>query len=336
MYLRAFCLLVLCVLCGGVATAQPAADPYAKPGHHFEVGKDRLNLVCLGSGRPVVVLDAGLGDWSPSWIPIQRRLASLTTTCAYDRAGYGFSQASRLPRTSMEIARELHALLIAAKLPRPYVLVGHSFGGLNQQAFAEMYLPDVAGIVLIDSTVSDLPLPAFLATATDAELASGRTCASLARENAFRADSRSFEDCFEWLFGLTSLPNNGVTPALLAAVKDQAKHPGPYTAHVEELANVSESQRQVRAHMRSFGSLPMIVLTATTHGENQMPAALRTKMFRFEIAWRLAQDRLASHSTCVRHDLVQSDHYIQFYRPQAVIDAITLIVSQARSTRSRC
>jgi pimeloyl-ACP methyl ester carboxylesterase len=336
MYLRAFCLLVLCVLCGGVATAQPAADPYAKPGHHFEVGKDRLNLVCLGSGRPVVVLDAGLGDWSPSWIPIQRRLASLTTTCAYDRAGYGFSQASRLPRTSMEIARELHALLIAAKLPPPYVLVGHSFGGLNQQAFAEMYLPYVAGLVQIESTVSDLSLPAFLTTATDAELAFGRKCASLARKHTLRADSKSFEGCFDWLFGLTSLPNNGVTPALLAAIKDQAKYPGPYMAHVDELTNVSESQRQVRMHMRSFGSLPMFVLTATMHGESQLSDEQRVAMLRFENAWRLAQDRLASHSTCVRHDLVRSDHYIQFYRPQVVIDAITLIVSQARARRPLC
>ncbi len=325
--IAAFCSLVLCC---GAALAPSAANLYARPGYVFYVDRHRVNLVCVGSGRPVVVLDAGLGDWSPSWIPVQRSLASITTTCAYDRAGLGFSEGSRAPRTSMEIAAELHALLLAAKLPPPYVLVGHSFGGLNQQAFAERYLPDVAGLVFVDSTV-DAPFPAFMKELTDSQLAAGRKCAAMARANLFRSDSASFENCFHWLWGLDSLPNNGITPELRLAVREQARHPAPYDAGVSELALVPESLKEVRAHPRSYGSVPMVVLTATTHGESQLPPAMRSAMLHFEPKWRAAQDQLAARSTCTRHELVDSDHYIQFYRPQVVIDAVTRVVTQVRA-----
>lgn len=328
-------LTVWMMLCCSVVNAAPAGDLYATPGHLYRVGQHRVNLICLGSGRPVVVLDAGLGDWSPSWMPVQRRLASLTTTCAYDRAGYGFSEAARTPRTSVAIASELHALLLAAKPPPPYVLVGHSFGGLNQQAFADLYLGDVAGLVFVDSTV-DVRFPPFLNRFTASQLAAGRQCASMARENAFRTKPASFERCFHWLWGLDALPNNGITPALVAAVRRQARHPAPYEAHVSEMTQLPTSQAEVRARARSWGSLPMVVLTATTHGENELPAALRDAMVRFEPVWRAAQDELAARSTCVRHDLLQSDHYIQFYRPQAVIDAITHVVSAVRAGGARC
>ncbi|MGC2242676.1 MAG: alpha/beta hydrolase [Candidatus Aquilonibacter sp.] len=296
-----------------------AASLYAVPGRRVSVDGHRLNLVCRGSGRPVVVLDAGLGDWSPSWIPIQQRLASRTTVCAYDRAGYGFSDPASSPRTSDAIARELHGLLHAANLPAPYVLVAHSFGGLNVLAFTELYRREVAGLVLVDGTAPDVTIPAAVQTLMDDQLAAVKKCASAPRPS-----------CFDVLWGISSQPNNGVTPQLLAAVKKQAQKPAPYLAVAPEMQNLTASQREVREQERSLGDLPLVVLTATTHGEDQMPAALRTSLTQFEPAWRSAHKRIAALSTRGHYELVKSGHYIQFDRPNVVIDAVDQVLSELR------
>jgi len=267
----------------------------------------------------VIVLDAGLGDWSPSWISIQQRLAKRTTVCAYDRAGYGFSEPASSPRTSDTIARELHDLLRAASLPAPYVLVGHSFGGLDMLAFTEMYRPDVAGLVLVDGTPADIAIPAAVKPLMDAQLAAVQKCAMAPRES-----------CFNVLWGISSQPNNGVTPRLVAAVKDQARKPAPYDAVVSEMQNLTQSQRDVQTRTRSFGDLPLVVLTATSHGEDQMPAAMRASLQQFEPEWRKAHMRIAALSTRGRYVLVQSGHYIQFDRPGVVIDAVNTVVSEVR------
>jgi pimeloyl-ACP methyl ester carboxylesterase len=307
------------LLAAAIATSSPAANAYAVPGRRISVDGHRLNLVCEGSGRPVVVLDAGLGDWSPTWIPIQQRLAARTTVCAYDRAGYGFSDPASSPRTSFTNARELHALLHAANLPAPYVLVAHSFGGLNAQAFTELYRHDVAGLVLVDGTAPDITIPAAVKSLMDAQQAAVQKCAMAPRAA-----------CFDVLWGISSQPNNGVTPALLAAVKKQAHKPGPYGAVVSEMQNLSTSQREVQEHERSLGDMPLVVLTATTHGEDQMPPALRASLHQFEPEWRKAHRRIAALSTRGHYELVQSGHYIQFDRPGVVIDAVDEVLSELR------
>ena len=304
------------LLAAGLATASPAASLYTVPGRRVSVDGHRLNLVCLGSGRPVVVLDAGLGDWSPSWLPVQNRLVARTTVCSYDRPGYGFSDPFASPRTAENNARALHDLLHAANLPAPYVLVGHSFGGLDVMAYTERYRRDVAGLVLVDATAPDVAIPAALEPVMSAQLAAFEKCA--AAPNAA---------CFTLLWGMSALPNNGVTPSLLAAVKKQAQRAAPYEAVVSEMQHLTESQREVRRAERSFGDLPMIVLTATTHGESQMPPALRASLQAFEPAWRQAHARLAAISTRGRYELVQSGHYIQFDRPDVVIDAVDVVLS---------
>ncbi len=300
------------------------------PGQRVSVEGHRLNLVCLGSGRPVVVLDAGLGDWSPSWIPIQRRLALRTTVCAYDRAGYGFSDPASSPRTSFTIARELHDLLHAANLPAPYVLVGHSFGGLDVQAFTEMYRRDVAGLVFVDGTPPDVAIPAAVTSLMNAQLTAVQRCATAARKGKFARNRPSFTACFNRLWGISSQPNNGVTPTLLAAVKEQARKPAPYAAVASEMQSLSKSQREVQEWERPLGNLPMVVLTATTHGEAQMPPVLRASLQHFEPAWRRAHMRIAALSTRGHYQLVQSDHYIQFDRPNVVIDAVEKVLSEIR------
>src|SRR5690349_17168655 len=131
-----------------------AADAkiYLPPGQLVDVDGHRLHINCMGTGSPTVVIEAGLGDWSTSWAGyVQPEVAKTTRVCTYDRAGLGWSDASSLPSDAAQFAKELHTLLQNANVPGPYVMVGHSLGGLIVRIFAHDYASEVAGVVLVDS-----------------------------------------------------------------------------------------------------------------------------------------------------------------------------------------
>ncbi len=150
----ALLLALLLILAGAVyESVTEAADvrAYPPPGQMVDVGGYRLHINCTGAGSPTVVIDAGWGDWSLGWSGVQPAVAATTQVCTYDRAGMGYSEAGPLPRNAGQFAKELHTLLERAGVPGPYVLAGHSMGGLTVRVFAHDYPADVAGIVLIDS-----------------------------------------------------------------------------------------------------------------------------------------------------------------------------------------
>jgi pimeloyl-ACP methyl ester carboxylesterase len=122
------------------------------PGRMIDVGGHRLHLYCRGQGQPTVIFDAGLGGFSMDWIFVQALLEGEVQVCAYDRAGYGWSDSGPAPRDSDSLAGELAALLRNSGLSPPYVLVGHSFGGYNVELFAKLHPHDVAGLVLVESS----------------------------------------------------------------------------------------------------------------------------------------------------------------------------------------
>jgi len=97
------------------------------------IGTHSLHIRCTGKGTPVVVIDTGVGDTSERWTPMQAQIAQITRVCTYDRAGYGASEPGPLPRHSQRLADELQHLLENAGIKGPYVLVGHSLGGLTMQ-----------------------------------------------------------------------------------------------------------------------------------------------------------------------------------------------------------
>jgi pimeloyl-ACP methyl ester carboxylesterase len=137
--------LLLSTLGGAGAQQQP-------PGIRVDIGGYSLHIHCLGRGRPVVILDAGLGGSAHDWERLQNELAPVTRVCVYDRAGYGCSDPGPLPRTSSRIvSAELHGLLEGATIPPPYLLVGHSFGGYNMRLYASRYPQEVSGLVLVDA-----------------------------------------------------------------------------------------------------------------------------------------------------------------------------------------
>jgi pimeloyl-ACP methyl ester carboxylesterase len=115
-----------------------------------DIGTHHLHAVVAGEGMPTVIIDGGIGAGSEEYRTLQERLAAKTTVVTYDRAGYGLSEPGPLPRDSGTEAGELRALLHKMGVARPYVLVGHSLGGLNMEVYAHRYPDEVAGMVLLD------------------------------------------------------------------------------------------------------------------------------------------------------------------------------------------
>ena len=116
----------------------------------FNIGTHCLFLSSRGHGSPAIVLDVGVGGTYHDWLTILEELAKKTQVIAYDRAGYGRSERGPYPRDCRRVAEELKKLLDTAKIPGPYIFVGHSLGGLNVQAFALKYPKETAGLVLLD------------------------------------------------------------------------------------------------------------------------------------------------------------------------------------------
>ncbi|MBZ0296633.1 MAG: alpha/beta hydrolase, partial [Anaerolineae bacterium] len=146
--IRVVVLVVGLILAGTIyESVSEAADIQAYPplGQMVDVGGYRLHINCTGAGSPTVVIEAGLGGWSLPWNAVQEEVAKTTRVCTYDRAGMGYSEATPLSRTAQQFAYELHTLLERANVEGPYVLVGHSLGGLTVRIFAHDYPTEVAG-----------------------------------------------------------------------------------------------------------------------------------------------------------------------------------------------
>jgi pimeloyl-ACP methyl ester carboxylesterase len=124
-------------------------------GRLLDVGGRKMHIDCMGEGRPTVILDSGLGDSRHSWRKVQPQIAKFTRVCSYERAGLGYSDPSSEPRTSKVIAEELHALLQAASVSPPYVIVGHSMGGYDVRVYTSLFRNEIVGMVLVDASHPD-------------------------------------------------------------------------------------------------------------------------------------------------------------------------------------
>jgi pimeloyl-ACP methyl ester carboxylesterase len=148
-------ILVLFAVFGGYETISQSTEPaVAMRGQLVDVGPYRLHLECTGSRGPTVILEPGGGGSAASMGLITPAVARDNRVCVYDRAGRGWSDPAASPPDGAQIATDLHNLLDRAHVPGPYVLAGHSFGGLYVRTYAAKYPEEVAGLVLVDSTAA--------------------------------------------------------------------------------------------------------------------------------------------------------------------------------------
>jgi pimeloyl-ACP methyl ester carboxylesterase len=149
-------LFVLLLLASAFSVGQTQDVAPKVPGQMIDIGGYRLHIDCTGKGSPVVILENGLGDNFADWALVQPEIAKFTKVCSYDRAYDGFSDAGPIPVTMHQEVYELHKLLDAAKIHSPYILVGHSYGGLLGRLYTTTYPREVTGLVLVDSTHEDI------------------------------------------------------------------------------------------------------------------------------------------------------------------------------------
>lgn len=203
-------------------------------GQLIDVGGHRLYLECTGSGSPTVVIEPGAGLMASDLSVIAPAVARSTRVCVYDRAGRGRSDPVNTPQGAAQVAANLHTLLQRGNEPGPYVLAGHSFGGLYALTYASRYPEDVAGLVLVDSTPPSTTPAAPLAPSTG----------SGPDDNVQRVSAL-----------VTAAARCGVGSALGLQTPDHL------WSTVDEYMQGGLSMQQAAA-LQSFADKPLVVLTA--------------------------------------------------------------------------
>ena len=295
-----------------IASAQDELA-YPPPGRLVDVGGHRLHLQCSGDGSPTVVAESGFGGTSLDWSLVQPAVAQTTHMCAYDRAGFGWSDPGAAPRTSKRIVEELHTLLGRAGVTGPYVLVGHSVGGLHAQLFASMFPGEVDGLVLLD------PTPAEYLTSLEP---SARRAAAPPMEQ-LRAIQLMQNVGLTRVFGLTvPMPVWHLPPLVQRQMTAVGFKTTVGDALLEEGSanDVNLAQAIAAAHLRADIPLTVIVRGLVIGPPDQ------------DAAGKTADADLVRRST--RGQLIVAEgsgHYIQLDRPDLVINAINDVVRLVRT-----
>jgi pimeloyl-ACP methyl ester carboxylesterase len=311
---------------------QVIADPvYLRPQRLVEVEPGRrLNVYCVGRGSPTVIFDAGLGDSNRVWALVQPSVAVVTRACSYDRAGLGFSDPSPKPNTSANDVADLHQLLRALRTKPPYVLVGHSLGGMNVKLYAESHPADVAGLVLVDPTHEDQATKIWHVDpggkeAFNHHLEKLQTCLT-AKPTDFVKGTALYNTCI-------GDPDPRYSKALNAVENEHDKRSETMAAWISENESVySISSAQVRAAHRDLGDIPIILLRQ----EPLQRQGSETQELRD--ALNQVKTELATETASLsRHGVVRivrnTGHYIQLDRPDEVTAAILEVVRSASSKR---
>jgi len=227
----------------------------------------------MGSGSAAVVFDSGWGDWAPAWSKVQPEIAKWTRACSYDRAGTGFSEPGPMPRTSVHIAEDLRTALHHAGIGGPDILVGSAFGGDNVRKFADLYMDEVAGLVLVDADADDLEPEAMREEAhrghagIPSDLRDYRK--AIAEHKPLPVTSelgRPQQTCAPAFF-FGACRKQSWSPELNAKALEIAQTKvAMYDAYSSEMEQTASDETYLQQHRRSFGSRPIRILTSGNHG----------------------------------------------------------------------
>jgi pimeloyl-ACP methyl ester carboxylesterase len=322
----------LCVTAALVVALMPpqlaAQQAPAPSGAMVDLGGHRLHVQCSGRGRPTVVVENGLGDYSFDWVLVQRKVALFTRICTYDRAGYAWSDPGPQPRTFAQLNLELHDALAKLNEKGPFVLVGHSFGGPVVRNYAALYPREVSGMVQVDAAFEgqrigiggnrtlklgtdahDLPIPAPHEQMHDDDYPKSpppakpaatldpiyATLPNLAKQRQRWADS---------------------LPARRIAEASQTKWSTEYFAKW-----MAASQDGV------LGEIPLVVLTRANGGYDRDLDVTAAEMEKERLAGQAMLTRLSRRSKQV---FLNCGHNMDLEDPKGVTDAIRNVVQQVR------
>jgi pimeloyl-ACP methyl ester carboxylesterase len=226
---------------------------YPPPGQFIELDGRRIHLLVKGqeTGRPTVILEAGIGSFSSNWAWVQTELAASTRVVAYDRAGLGWSDPAPEPQDAQQSAADLHAALEEAGISGPYVVAGHSYGGLVVRAFADLYPQDVAGMVLVDASHPDQ-------WAHILESRGGRTVAMGNRITGFLTRLGVVR-----LFGMNAGSTAGLPDQAAGEMKAFLDRPQAWSTSSGVLSIWEARTRPQINRARPLGDLPLAVLSVT-------------------------------------------------------------------------
>ena len=327
--------LALASALAGPVLAQPAVDSFADQAKSWWAGYladskrvalpggRKLNLYCQGKGAPVVILESGLGAGAFNWRMVQASLARTSKVCAYDRAGYWKSDVADGPRDAGAEADDLAALLKAARLPAPYVIVAHSMGGHIARLYADRHMRDVAGLVLVDPSVEyqDKRVTEIIPTAPP------MMAADMARRQGCASDPRPAEVAGKCLDPAppADLPKDSADWFV------QAQGPSYSAATLKEYqAMGAASSDALVAEKKSMGSRPLILLNA---GKKMrlLPGQTEPQTDALTAMWLEKHREILPLSDHAELRMVEdSGHLIPTEKPDAVIRAVNDMVARLR------
>jgi pimeloyl-ACP methyl ester carboxylesterase len=304
--------LALAALAPTASAAPP--DPYTRPGRLVRLDDGRvMNLVCSGRGAPTVLLESGFGAGAFAWGQVQPIVAAKTRACSYDRAGYGFSDVGPSPRDGAAIARDLDAALRKAGERGPFVIVGHSSGGLYARLFAARRLREAAGLVLVDPSVPFQDRRLAAAFGAGAGSLDGVRRHPAACLHAAQSGSKA------------ALEVDGCLPKEPGRARTLASRPGVWRTQVSELDTLfTTTSEQVNRTRPILKEVPTIVLTASPTGiaaGQEDPGAM---------VWQSLHREIAGGAFRGEQRIVKSSHLMMKDRPEVVAGAALELVDASR------
>ncbi|MCZ8520293.1 MULTISPECIES: alpha/beta fold hydrolase [Paenibacillus] len=298
------------------SAAKRARENFPPPGKLVDAGGFRLHLHKLGSGSPTILLESGSGESSLSWREIPEKLSSFATVVAYDRAGYAWSEASPNPRTGENIVRELHTALKNAGIKGPYLLAGHSLGGMYSRLFAQTYPEEVAGMVLIDARPEN-----------DAR----RTEPIYAREKPKSNPSPNISILLKESGAFRLLPNFLLTGRVdkqdRSTFVNVVASPKYFQAVSEEGSLAHTTEDAIRG--QNLGDLPVRVIARGVRQDLTRFGISQTANEEIEQSWQTGQREALAISTNSRLIVAEkSGHYVIHDQPELVIQVIRDLISE--------